>query len=133
ATNHWEHRLTRDWSPAIRFSLPDKDVFPIDANNPTSFAATCTAPACFAGVGTVLFDMVTNPVTGTLYVSNTEAHNEVRFEGPGTVAKTVPGAPSPTTVLGHLHKSGITGISVTTVAPRHLNKHIHYIVLPRLP
>ena len=37
---------------------------------------------------------------------NTDARNEVRFEGPGSFAATVPGAPSPTTVRGHLHEAG---------------------------
>jgi hypothetical protein len=44
-------------------------------------------PASFVGVGTILFNMVTNPVTGKVYVSNTEARNEVRFEGPGRPAE----------------------------------------------
>ena len=60
----------------MRFNLPDRDVFAIDAS-------TLTSTASFTGVGTTIFNMVTNPVSGALYVSNTEARNEVRFEGPG--------------------------------------------------
>ena len=37
-------------------------------------------------MGTVLYNMVVNPQSGALYVSGTEAHNEVRFEGPGVYA-----------------------------------------------
>ena len=77
ASGHWEDELGRNWDNAVRFNLPDRDVFAIDANN------LATPPTSFAGVGTILFNMVTNPVSGKVYVSNTEARNEVRFEGPG--------------------------------------------------
>src|SRR5256885_309893 len=103
SSGHWEDRLGRDWSSAVRFSLPDEDVFAIDAN-----ATPPVETAAFAGVGTVLFNMAVNPATGKVYVSNTDARNEVRFEGPGSFAATVPGAPSPTTVRGHLHEARIT-------------------------
>lgn len=66
-------------------------MFAIDA-----FANPPVESGSFAHVGTVLFNMVVNPSNGALYVSNTEAHNEVRFEGPGTTA---------TTVRGHLHEA----------------------------
>src|SRR5881628_2658399 len=32
SSGHWEDRAGRDWSAAVRFSLPDDDVFAIDAN-----------------------------------------------------------------------------------------------------
>ena len=34
--------------------------------------------------------MAVNPVSGKVYVSNTEARNEVRFEGPGVVRAAPP-------------------------------------------
>jgi len=43
-SGQWEDQLARDWSPAVRFSLPDADVFAIDANNPT--ALTTFPPTC---------------------------------------------------------------------------------------
>ena len=46
--------------------------------------------------------MVANPVNGNLYVSNTEAQNTTRFEGPGVVGGT--------TVQGNLAQSRITVI-----------------------
>jgi len=110
ASGLWEDTLGRNWTNAVRFSLPDRDVFRIDA-----LADPPHESAAFAHVGTVLFNMVVNPSTGALYVSNTDARNDVRFEGPGTMA---------TTVRGHLHESRITVIDGTTVLPRHLNKHI---------
>jgi len=116
ATAKWEDELGRDWSPAVTFDLPDLDVFSIDAAAPVPAQV-----ASFAHVGTVLFDMVTNPVSGKVYVSNTDARNEVRFEGPGLVFGS-------TTVQGHLHEARITVIdgTVPSVTPRHLNKHIDY-------
>src|SRR5437667_381095 len=109
SSGRWEDRLARNWSAAVRFSLPDEDVFAIDAtaNPPVETAA-------FASVGTVLFNMAVNPVSGKVYVSNTEARNEVRFEGPGTFAATVPGAPPPTTVRGHLPEARISVIDTGT-------------------
>ena len=39
------------------------------------------AAGVFAHVGTTLFNMAVNPKSGKVYVSNTDAHNDVRFEG----------------------------------------------------
>ena len=118
ATGHWEDELHRVWDHAVRFRLPDTDVFSIDAGGLTQTAA-------FAHVGTTLFNMVTNPATGELYVSNTDAHNEVRFEGPGQFGGH--------TVQGHLAESRVTIISSSAVTPRHLNKHIDYTKLAGQP
>jgi DNA-binding beta-propeller fold protein YncE len=113
-TQQWEDELRRNWNHAVRFRLPDRDVFAVNAN-------TLTQTATFAHVGTTLFNMVTNPATGKLYVSNTEAFNHVRFEGPGIFGGS--------TVQGHLAETRITVISDDTVTPRHLNKHIDYTKL----
>ncbi len=122
ATGAWEDELRRDWNAAVRFTLPDQDVFAIDAA-----ADPPVERDRFAGVGTVLFNMAVNPRSGTLYVSNTEARNEVRFEGPGTFAGH--------TVRGHLQEARITVVdpSSGSVAPRHLNKHIDYDAQPSPP
>src|SRR5207244_11884027 len=85
--NHWEDTLGRNWDNAVRFSLPDDDVFRIDAtaNPPAPLpSATGVKPGQpFAGVGTVLFDMAVNPLSGKVYVTNGEANNLTRSEGPG--------------------------------------------------
>ncbi|MFA7386424.1 MAG: hypothetical protein WCZ87_02050, partial [Thiohalobacteraceae bacterium] len=73
---HWVDELGRNWDAAVRFSLPDLDVFAIDANATTPFEM-----GSFAQVGTVLYNMAVNPVSGKVYIANTEARNEVRFEG----------------------------------------------------
>jgi hypothetical protein len=59
-------------------------------------------------------------VNGKVYVSNTEARNDLRFEGEGLFAGT--------SLRGHLHESRISVLSSAGVAPRHLNKHINYAV-----
>ncbi len=110
ASGLWLDHLGRNWTNAVRFDLPDLDVFAIDA-----LATPPLETAAFAHVGTVLFNLAVDPSTGALFVSNTEAHNEVRFEGPGSAA---------TTVRGDLHQARITVIDAAGVHPRHLNKHI---------
>jgi len=111
-SGQWRDELSRNWSNGIRFHLPDHDVFAIDA---TSLTQTND----YEHVGTTLFNMVTNPVNGNLYVSNTDSENLTRFEGPG-------GAGS--TVQGKLALSRITVVTPGTgvVRPRHLNRHIDY-------
>ena len=121
----WEDERGRDWTQAVRFNLPDYDVFAIDAS-------ALTQSNVWTGVGTTLFNVATNPVTGVVYVSNTEAKNDVRFEGPGTYVTAQGSKPigEPATVQGHLAESRITVLSGASVLPRHLNKHIDYSVLP---
>jgi len=127
-SGEWRDELGRDWSSQVRFNLPDLDVFAISTANG---AVTDT----FASVGTINFNMVTNPVSGDVYVSNTEAINEVRFEGPGDYVTLNNFKPvgEPATVQGHLAESRITILSGATVTPRHLNKHIAYGVQPAPP
>lgn len=114
----WQDVIGRNWTPAMRFNLPDKDVFAVDAN-------ALTEKAIFAHVGTTLFNMATNPVTGKLYVTNTEANNLTRFEGPGKHGGS--------TVQGKIALSRITVVGNGQVLPRHLNKHIDYSKLVNDP
>jgi YVTN family beta-propeller protein len=111
----FEDELGRRWPVPIL--LPDKDVFVIDAA-----ATPPIGTGFFTGVGTILFNMVVNPVTGSVYVSNTEARNERRFEGAGRFAGS--------SVRGHLHEARITVLRNGRAEPRHLNKHIPYEVVP---
>lgn len=118
----WRDELGRDWSPAIRFDLPDEDVFEIDA-----MAATPSATRSFRGVGTVLYGMAVNPVSGALYVANTEAMNDVRFEGAGAYVRDNDFRPGlPPSVRGHLHEARVTVIDDGAVTPRGLNPHLDY-------
>lgn len=114
---HWVDELGRQWDDKVRFNLPDKDVFVIDAMaaQPKLFAG---AAGFFSGVGTTLFNMIVNPKNGKIYVTNTEARNHVRFEGFGNFAET--------TVRGHAVDNRITVLGSGGVQPRLLNKHIDY-------
>ena len=107
------------WSAFIPFDLPDRDVFAIDAN-----ATPPVEVADFQHVGTILFNMAVNPANGKVYVTNSEARNEVRFEGPGIFGGS--------TVRGRLHEYRITVIDPNSgsVVRRHLNKHIDYSLTP---
>ncbi|MEN0061235.1 MAG: hypothetical protein AAGA48_03740 [Myxococcota bacterium] len=112
----WLDELGRDWSDAVQFDLPDYDLFSIDATTLTESAAP------LSGVGTTLFNIAVNPVSGALYVTNTDARNEVRFEGPGVTGGT--------TVQGHLAEARITVVENGAATSHHLNPHIDYDVLP---
>jgi DNA-binding beta-propeller fold protein YncE len=112
----WLDILGRDWTDAVRFTLPDEDVFRVDA-------ASLATTSVYRHVGTTLINMAVNPQSGVVYVSNTESRNDLRFEGPGTFAGS--------TLQGHLAEARITVIDAGgVVRPRHLNKHIPYDTLP---
>jgi DNA-binding beta-propeller fold protein YncE len=112
----WRDANGCTWNAAVELSLPDHDVFSVNAN-------TLAAGPTFDSVGTILFNMAINPVTGKLYVTNTESRNEVRFEGPG--------AHGGSTVQGHLSESRVSVLdpAVVSVDAQHLNQHIDYTQL----
>lgn len=112
-TKQWQDTGGRNFSNAIRFTLPDKDVFAVNT-------ASLTETQSFKNVGTTLFNMAVNPVTQELYVTNTDANNATRFEGAGEFAGS--------TVQGNIAQSRITVIEPDSgkVKPRHLNRHIDY-------
>ena len=107
----WKDAAGGLWVNKVPFSLPDHDVFVLAANaNPPAQVSV------YDHVGTILFNMAVNPVSGEVYVSNTDANNMDRFEGFGTP-----------NLRGELHKARISILSGgSTVVTRHLNKHIDY-------
>lgn len=124
----WVDEDGKDWSQHVKFNLPDKDVFVIDAN-----AAVPVEIGHYSGVGTILYNMITNPVTGKIYVANTEALNHKRFTGPAGTLPPSPETPNATripytTVQGHFVESRISVLDKKKVTPIHLNKHIDYDV-----
>ena len=119
ASGSWLDPVGRDWRNAVRFTLPDRDVFAIDATADPPFSRRA-----WSGVGTVILDLVANPRTGTLYASNTEANNLTQFEGDRS------GSCVSSTVRGHLHEARITVIDGDTVTPRHLNPHLEPYDVP---
>lgn len=118
-SGHWLDTAGRVWDGAVGIALPDLDVFRVDAT-------TLEVTAAYPHVGTVLYGMTVNPRTGAVYVSNTEARNEVRFEGPGVFGGS--------SVRGHLHEARVTILyGDGRVVPRHLNPHVDYRVVPSPP
>ena len=95
----------------VPFTLPDYDIFEIDAVNLTELNR-------IPGVGTILFNIAVNPVNDTLYVSNLESRNIVRFSGAATRAST--------SVRGLVAHQRISIIDPTGVTPRSLNRHIDF-------
>lgn len=102
-------------SSLVNFNLPDRDVFSINANTLASGSVVS-----YSSVGTILFNMVVNPVTGRVYVTNTELPNHIQFEGPGNFGGS--------TVQGHLSESRITVLNPAgpSTDVQHLNQHIDY-------
>ena len=102
----WRDETGGSWDAAIPYTLLDHDVVGIDT-------ASLAVVEVFRGVGTTLFNLAVNPVSGELYCTNQEALNEVRFE-PNLNANFV--------------RNRITIIDPTGggVTPTHLNPHIDF-------
>lgn len=65
----WSDELHRSWNAVVKLDLPDRDVFEIDASvvPPVAVdgsAACADGAGCWARVGTILFNMAVNPVSG---------------------------------------------------------------------
>ncbi len=109
---HWVDSYGTNWDAFVPYSLPDKDVFAIDAN-----AASPVVKQEIPHVGTSLFNIAVNPVSGALYVSNYEARNLERFEGDDRTDGKL-------SVNGRFIRNQITVIKNGQVLPRNLNKHL---------
>jgi sugar lactone lactonase YvrE len=112
--NHWFDFYGQAFDPLVLVSLPDEDVFSIDAT-----ASPPVATGAFAHVGTTLFNMAVNPRSGKVYVSNTDAHNDVRFEGH---------TPGFSSVVGNIVDSRISVIdpAAGTITATNLNSHLNH-------
>ncbi len=115
---HWRDEATgRVWDDRVKFNLPDKDVFTIDAlaNPPAEVQG-----GSFAGVGTVLFNMAVNPRErqGLRLEYRGQQRDPLRRpRRPRRLDRARPPA------RGADHRARRAG---GQVAPRHLNKHIDY-------
>ena len=107
----WADELGRNWNPQAPYTVADRDLFVIDA-------ASRTVSTQVTGVGTLLFNLAPHPVTGNLWVTNTEALNLKRFE-PNLRGQFVRNR---VTVVDPL-----AGLVVSTV---HLNPHVSYATSP---
>jgi mono/diheme cytochrome c family protein len=136
-TGAWLDQAGRDFRAAVQFTLPDNDVFAIDAmaNPPRQSAA-------FQHTGTLNASPVMHPTNGKLYLTTIEAVNTNRFlsvpggngfpnpmpmQGVARTADPLTGK----TLNGHLYESRVAILSPGGgVVTRHLNKHIDYEVVP---
>ncbi len=99
------------WSSVVTWTLPDQDLFEIDAS---SLSITRN----FTALGTNNFDLAADPVTGNLFIANTDARNLVRFEA---------------NVRGHAIDSRVTRLTTgatPTASFFDLNPGVDYAVLP---
>ena len=122
STDRWEDELGRNWNNAVRFNLPDHDVFAIDADaDPPG-----RRPAAFASVGTVLFNMVVNPVERQGLRHQHRGAQRGALRGPRHPRRHAPCAATCT-------RRASPCSTAPSVLPRHLNKHIDYDVVPSPP
>lgn len=115
-TLHWFDAYGSNFDAFVNITLPDDDVFAIDA---TANPPVASSASPFQHVGTTLFNMAVNPRSGKVYVSNTDAHNDVRFEGH---------TPGFTSVVGNTVDSRISVLdpSASTVTADNLNSHLDH-------
>ncbi|HKY39970.1 MAG TPA: beta-propeller fold lactonase family protein [Polyangiaceae bacterium] len=115
--SHWFDAEGTNFDDWIRANLPDYDVFAIDAmaNPPAALPE-----GAYAHAGTTLFNMAVNPVNGKVYISNTEAHNDIRFEGHN------PELPV-TSVRGTAVDSRITVLDPSTGSMTYANLNPHVV------
>ena len=99
------------WSSYIHFKMPDNDVVAITA------ASSPSVTGYYSAVGTINLGLAVNPVTGDLFVANTDALNLTFF------------LPK---LRGHWVNNRLTRIQVANgqVTPFDLNPNIDYKVLP---
>ncbi len=97
------------WSSVIRYSMPDHDVAAISANTFKVFY--------FSHLGTDNFGLTVNPVSGNVYVANTDALNLVMYQ---------------TALDGHIVNHQITSLNPVSGQSQvfDLNPGIDYNVLP---
>ena len=108
-SGQWLDEVPRDWSAQVMFTLPDLDVFLLnaDATPPALVGGANTV----AGVGSTIFSLAVNPQNQKLYVGHLSARNQVRFEP---------------FLQANLAQSHITVVTGTTPLDVHLNPHITY-------
>ncbi|HKQ09307.1 MAG TPA: hypothetical protein VJ464_29560 [Blastocatellia bacterium] len=70
-----DERGKTNWTPFVPYTLADTDLVVIDAASAAPQIKTEVS-----GIGTIIGNAVFDPLSNRLFVANTEAHNEVRFE-----------------------------------------------------
>ncbi len=103
---NWVDETSTSWDASVPYLVLDNDVLGIDV-------ATRTVTQSFDDVGTSMFNVAVSPADGSLWVTNQDAINEVRFEP---------------VLKGQFVTNHVTHIAPgsSTVTPWHLNSHINY-------
>jgi YVTN family beta-propeller protein len=96
------------WSSYVKFTMPDNDIALIDT-------AGLSVLGYVSGVGTINLGLAVRPVTGELYVANTDALNLTHYE---------------TFLRGHWVNNRITRVAGANLSFYDLNPGIDYTVLP---
>jgi YVTN family beta-propeller protein len=71
---NWLDEVGRNYNNSHPYTLPDHDVAVLDANAPVP------SPTYFDHLGTLNYNLGVHPVSGQVYVANTDAQNQTRFE-----------------------------------------------------
>jgi YVTN family beta-propeller protein len=71
---HWVDELNRNYDATHPYTLPDHDVAVLNTASPNP------VPQYIDGLGTLIYNLGVHPVTGKLWVTNTDAQNHIRFE-----------------------------------------------------
>jgi DNA-binding beta-propeller fold protein YncE len=98
------------WTSVIKYTMPDNDVVSIDTSS-------LAVAAYYTHLGTINLGLAVNPVSGGIYVANTDALNLIHFEN---------------NLNGHIVNHRITYVDPTTSATQiwDLNPGINYSILP---
>jgi YVTN family beta-propeller protein len=108
ANDPTNHAAYPSW---LNYTMPDNDVVAI------ATGASPSIKGYFSGVGTINLGLAVNPVSGNLFVANTDALNLTHFEN---------------NLLSHFANNRITRIQLSTgqVTPMDLNPGLNYALLP---
>jgi YVTN family beta-propeller protein len=112
SNGQWQDDSGDDWSSKIDFTLPDNDLFIIDAD-----AGSPSVIGQVARIGTINFNVEARPGSSELWVLDTDARNVVRFEP---------------NLRGHLVQTRLSKVNpgTGTVTQIDLNPHINYATTP---
>lgn len=109
-SENWVDETGKAWFDANDLLLPDQDLFVIDAS-------TLALSRTVSTLGTTLFNVAVQPGSGDLWVANTEALNQVRFEP---------------NLRGHFIDTRMTVVQPGAGTRHHvdLNPHVNFAVTP---
>ena len=108
----WVDETNKSWNSVVPYTLSDNDVAVINSSS-------LTVTRYVHAVGTTLFNVAVAP-NGSLYVTNQDASNQIRFEP---------------NVKGKFLQNRVTIVDpvAATASPKHINAHINYSIASGSP